>query len=41
MNFNLGINSLAMVGNAIVITQYNCSNGVVYTIDNVLLPPKK
>jgi len=41
LNLNLGVNSISLVGSAIVITQYNCKNGVVYTINNVLLPPEK
>ncbi len=41
LNLNLGVNSVSLVGSAIVITQYNCKNGVVYTINNVLLPPQK
>ena len=41
LNFSFGLNSLPMIGNAIVITQFNANNGVIYTIDNVLLPPKK
>lgn len=39
LNVNLGVNSVSLVGSAIVVTQYNCKNGVVYTINNVLLPP--
>ncbi len=30
-----------MVNSAIVITEYMGKNGIVYLIDNVLLPPKK
>lgn len=41
LNFSFGTNKIPMVGSALIITQYNCKNGVVYTINNVLLPPKK
>ena len=41
LNFSFGKDKIPMVNSAIVITQYNGKNGVVYVIDNVLLPPKK
>lgn len=41
LNVSLGVNNVPLIGSAIVITQYNCKNGVVYTINNVLLPPAK
>lgn len=41
LNFNYGSNKLPLVNSAIVITEYIGKNGIVYLIDNVLLPPKK
>ena len=41
LNFSFGVNKIPMVNSAIIVTQYNASNGVVYVIDNVLIPPKK
>ncbi len=41
LNFSYGADKIPMVNSAIVITQYQGSNGVVIVIDNVLLPPKK
>lgn len=41
LNFSYGTDKIPMVNSAIVITQYQGSNGVVIVIDNVLLPPKK
>ena len=41
LNLNFGVNQIPLVGSSIVITQYNCKNGVVYTINNPLLPPQK
>ena len=41
LNFNYGTNKIPMVNSAIIIAQYNGSNGTVYLIDNVLLPPTK
>ncbi len=41
LNFQYGTNKIPMVNSAIVIAQYNGTNGTVYVIDNVLLPPKK
>jgi hypothetical protein len=41
LNLNFGVNDIPLVGSGIVITQFNCKNGVVYTINSVLLPPQK
>ncbi len=41
LNFSYGIDKIPMVNSAVVITQYEGTNGVVIVIDNVLLPPKK
>ncbi len=41
LNFSYGVDKIPMVNSAIVITQYQGTNGVVIVIDNVLLPPKK
>jgi|GEM_PF-748863 len=41
LNFNYGTNKIPMVNSAIIVAQYNGTNGTVYVIDNVLLPPKK
>ena len=41
LNFSYGPTKIPMVNSAIVVTQYEGSNGVVIVIDNVLLPPKK
>jgi uncharacterized surface protein with fasciclin (FAS1) repeats len=41
LNFSYGTNKIPMVNSAIVITQYQGTNGVVIVIDNVLLPPKR
>ena len=41
LNFNYGTNKIPMVDSAIVISEYKASNGVVYLIDNVLIPPQK
>jgi uncharacterized surface protein with fasciclin (FAS1) repeats len=41
LNFSYGQNKIPMVNSAIVITQYQGTNGVVIVIDNVLLPPKR
>ncbi|MFA7309665.1 MAG: fasciclin domain-containing protein [Candidatus Paceibacterota bacterium] len=41
LNFSYGANRIPMVNSSIVIAQYNGSNGTVYLIDNVLLPPAK
>ncbi len=39
LNFNYGVDKIPMVNSAIFISEYAASNGVVYLIDNVLLPP--
>lgn len=41
LNFNYGTNKIPMVNSSIIIAQYNGSNGTVYLVDNVLLPPTK
>lgn len=41
LNFNYGANRIPMVNSSIIVAQYNGTNGTVYVIDNVLLPPKK
>ena len=41
LNFSYAENKIPMVNSAIVITEYVGKNGIVYLIDNVLLPPKK
>jgi uncharacterized surface protein with fasciclin (FAS1) repeats len=41
LNFSYGIDKIPLVNSAIVVTQYEGTNGVVIVIDNVLLPPKK
>ncbi len=41
LNFNYGTDNLPLVNSAIVITEYVGKNGIVYLVDNVLLPPKK
>lgn len=41
LNFNYGIDKVPLVNSAVAITEYDGKNGVVYLIDNVLLPPKK
>jgi len=41
LNFSFGTNKIPMVNSAIIIAEYTGKNGVVYLIDNVLLPPKK
>ena len=40
LNFSFNTTKIPMVNSAILITQYKASNGVVYLIDNVLIPPK-
>ena len=39
LNFTFGTDNIPMVNSAILITEYKGSNGVVYLIDNVLVPP--
>lgn len=41
LNFSFGTDNIPMVNSAIVVARYEGKNGVVYLIDNVLLPPKK
>ena len=41
INFNYGTNKIPMVGSAIIIAEYKGSNGIVYLVDNVLIPPQK
>lgn len=41
LNFTYGENGIPMVNSAIIVAQYNGSNGTVYVIDNVLLPPQR
>jgi uncharacterized surface protein with fasciclin (FAS1) repeats len=39
LNFSYNATNIPMVDSAITITEYKGSNGVVYLIDNVLIPP--
>lgn len=41
LNFAYGPDKIPLVNSAIVISEYVGKNGIVYLIDNVLLPPKK
>lgn len=41
LNFSYGTNKIPMVNSSIIIAQYNGSNGTVYLVDSVLLPPTK
>lgn len=41
LNFSYGQNKIPMVNSAIVVASYSASNGIVYVIDNVLIPPQK
>lgn len=41
LNFSDSAQNVPMVNSAVIITEYTGKNGVVYLIDNVLLPPKK
>lgn len=41
LNFNFGENGIPMVNSSLIVAQYNGTNGTVYLIDNVLLPPTK
>jgi len=41
LNFSYSATKIPMVDSAIVISEYKASNGVVYLIDNVLIPPQK
>jgi uncharacterized surface protein with fasciclin (FAS1) repeats len=40
LNFST-TNNIPMVDSAIVVAEYKGSNGIVYVIDNVLIPPQK
>ena len=39
LNFSLGTDNIPLVNSAIVVSTYKAKNGVVYLIDNVLIPP--
>ena len=39
LNFSFGADNIPMVNSAILIKKYRANNGVVYLIDNVLVPP--
>lgn len=39
LNFSFGADKVPMVNSAVVTAQYTVSNGIVYVIDNVLIPP--
>ncbi len=39
LNFSFGTDNIPMVNSAILVTEYKANNGVVYLIDNVLIPP--
>ncbi len=41
LNFSYAENKIPLVNSAIIITEYMGKNGIVYLVDNVLLPPKK
>lgn len=41
LNFSFAANRIPMVNSAIIVTEYEGTNGTVYLIDNVLLPPDK
>lgn len=41
LNFSFGVDRIPLVNSAIFIEKYQASNGVVYLIDNVLLPPQR
>ncbi len=41
LNFSYTATKIPMVNSAIIVAEYKGSNGVVYVIDNVLVPPKK
>lgn len=40
LNFN-NANNIPMVGSAIIVAQYRASNGIVYLVDSVNLPPQR
>ncbi len=39
LNFSLGTDDIPLVNSAILISAYKANNGIVYLIDNVLIPP--
>lgn len=39
INFSLGTDNIPLVNSAIVVSSYKARNGIVYLIDNVLIPP--
>jgi uncharacterized surface protein with fasciclin (FAS1) repeats len=41
LNFSFGVDQIPLVNSAIFIEKHQASNGVVYLIDNVLLPPQR
>jgi uncharacterized surface protein with fasciclin (FAS1) repeats len=41
LNFSYGADKIPKVGNGIIISTYPASNGLVYLIDDPLLPPQK
>lgn len=41
LNFSFGVDRIPLVNSAIFIEKHQASNGVVYLIDNVLLPPQR
>lgn len=41
LNVNYGQNKIPMINSAIIIEAYQGKNGVVYLIDNALIPPQK
>jgi len=41
LNFSYGTDKIPMVNSSIIIAAYKGSNGIVYLIDNPLIPPKK
>ncbi|MBM3261046.1 fasciclin domain-containing protein [Candidatus Kaiserbacteria bacterium] len=41
LNFSFGADQIPLVNSAIFIHKYEAENGIVYLIDNVLLPPQR
>lgn len=41
LNFSFGVDQIPLVNSAIFIEKHQASNGVVYLVDNVLLPPQR
>jgi len=39
LNFSLGTGNIPLVNSAIIVAAYRAQNGIVYLIDNVLIPP--